>query len=179
MALVPRPRALALPLALGLASTLACRDERPSARLEPMRTPTRALAPTPTDADSDAGSDGAGTGDETGGDSSGPKLAERPPADPAIDKALDLISSSGLRFVDQASDEDSQASEYTAEQFAAMLRTKWEWIGYDINELEPWLEAIAARSFKSNLPYQVVLGDGAIVELSGWLEQQLAASESP
>ncbi|KIG12278.1 hypothetical protein DB30_01619 [Enhygromyxa salina] len=157
-------------LAMILPAILACHEAPPRDAHEPMRplqvNPARDSPMTLT------------ANDEPAATASPPPLAERPPADPAITKAIDLISASGLRFIDQAED-DSKPGEYTAEQFASMLRTKWDWIGYDIVELDPWLEEIAARSFKTNLPYQVVLANGARVELRGWLEQQLAAGEDP
>jgi hypothetical protein len=176
---VPRPRALAL-AGLGLAALGAmsgCREDPPVERHYPMRSPPagkhgepKASAPALEPPDPSA--------TETGAEP-GAQLPERPPADPAIDKALDLIATSELRFIDQANDEDSRPSEYTAEQFAAMLRSKWDWIGYDITELEPWLDEIATRSFKTNLPYQVVLSEGRQVDLRPWLDERLAASEDP
>src|SRR5690606_18856901 len=142
---------------------------------EPMRAPPSGV-PTPTPAGPQA------TG-ETGepGDTPEPDarplvvLPERPRADPDIDRALDLIGRSGRRFIDPPEDPDARPTEYTAEQFAAMLRTKWDWLGYDLTELEPWLDEIATRSFKTNLPYQVVLADGTSSELRPWLDQQLRA----
>jgi hypothetical protein len=104
-------------------------------------------------------------------------LPERPRADPSIDRALDLISTSDLRFIDPADEPDERPSEYTAEQFAGMLRTKWDWIGYDLTELDPWLDGVATRSFKTNLAYQVVLADGTTSELRPWLDAQLRASQ--
>jgi hypothetical protein len=106
----------------------------------------------------------------------GSRLPERPRPDPDIERALDRISASGLRFIDQASEPEGRPSEYTAEQFAVMLRTKWDWIGYDLTELGPWLDAIATRSFKTHLAYQVVLADGTRQELRPWLDAQLGRS---
>jgi len=100
-------------------------------------------------------------------------LPDRPRADPDIERALDIISASGLRFVDPPSDPDARPNEYTAEQFAAKLRTKWDWIGYDLTELDPWLDEIATRSFRTNLPYQIELANGTTGELRAWLDQQL------
>lgn len=179
MAFVLRPRTLASLVAVTLAATLGCHDDPPLVRHEPMRTP--ASGPASSAESRVAAATTAAAEAEIGGEQieAPPPLAERPLADPAITKAIDLIGVSGLRFIDQAADEDSKPSEYTAEQFAGMLRSKWEWIGYDICELDAWIEEIATRSFKSNLPYQVVLSDGTNVELRGWLDQQLAASEDP
>jgi hypothetical protein len=168
------PRAFAsllaatLPIAAG--ASLACHEDPPLDRHEPMR-------PLDPKANSMPPARGAGLGS---GDPTLPTpMVERPPADPAITKAIDLVGASGLRFIDQAADETSDPSEYTAEQFAGMLRKKWDWIGYDICELDPWLDEIATRSFKTNLPYQVVLADGTSADVRGWLDQQLAASEDP
>jgi hypothetical protein len=158
---------------LTLASVLGCHEDPPLVRHEPMRTPAAGAVGPP----SLAASTGTAEQPSVAGDEAPAPLTERPPADPAITKALDLINASGLRFIDQADDEDSKPSEYTAEQFASMLRTKWDWIGYDISELDPWLEEIASRSFKTNLPYQVVLGDGTSIELRAWLDDQQLESE--
>jgi hypothetical protein len=54
-----------------------------------------------------------------------------------------------------------------------MLRSKWDWIGYDLVELEPWLDAIATRSFKTRLPYRVELAGGTLGELRPWLDERL------
>ncbi|WP_146157730.1 DUF5329 family protein [Enhygromyxa salina] len=164
---LPRTQVLA-PL---LVVALACHEEPSPIRHEPMRPPAASVPPA-------APSVSAASDDPAAAEPPAP-VAERPPADPAITKAIDLIGGSGLRFIDQADDDDSKPSEYTAEQFASMLRTKWDWIGYDIAELDTWLEEIGSRSFKTNLPYQVVLTDGTHVELRGWLDQRLAASDEP
>ena len=111
-------------------------------------------------------------------DDAPPPLPERPPADPEIARALDLISASGLRFIDQAEDAQSRPSEYTAEQFSGMLRSKWDWLGYDITSLDPWLDEIASRSFKTNLPYLVVLDGGTTTELRPWLQARIEQSEA-
>jgi hypothetical protein len=106
-------------------------------------------------------------------------LAERPPADPEIERALDLITASGLRFIDVPDEPNERPSEYTAAQFASMLRTKWDWLGYGLIELEPWLDEIATRSFKTNLPYRVVLADGTQQEFRPWIDAQLRSSKPP
>jgi hypothetical protein len=107
------------------------------------------------------------------------KFRERPKPDPAIAVTLDMISASGRNFIDQADGVDSSPTEYTAEQFASMLRSKWDWIGYDIADLDPWLDEIATRSFKSNLPYLVVLDDGSTTEFRTWLDAQRAQAKTP
>jgi hypothetical protein len=110
---------------------------------------------------------------------SGDELPERPPADPEIERALELISASGLHFIDVPDEPNERPSEYTAAQFASMLRTKWDWLGYDLIELEPWLDEIATRSFKTSLPYRVVLADGTQQEFRPWLDAQLRISKQP
>ena len=157
-----------------LLATSACQEDspRPTGPV-PMRapsgTPRGSVAPELAAQDA---TDTSETG-ETGEAEPTVVLPERPRADPDIDRALDRISASGLRFVDPPSEPDARPSEYTAEQFAAMLRTKWDWIGYDLTELEPWLEQIATRSFKTNLAYQVLHTDGTMQELRPWLDAQL------
>src|SRR5690242_4088386 len=127
----------------GLALSFGCREDPPVERHYPMREPTRATSG-PTLADPPAQAE-----DGTAGE---PAIKrERPKPDPAIEAILDTISSSGRRFIDQA-DGDDRPTEYTAEQFASMLRSKWDWLGYDIIEPKMWLDEIATRSFKTNLP---------------------------
>jgi hypothetical protein len=158
-------------VALVTVTLLGCRDDPPVERHYPMREPMH-VAHTPTTPASGEDGEAATTGETTG--ESGTKLRERPKPDPAIAVTLDLISASKHRFIDQAEDNDSRPTEYTSEQFASMLRSKWDWLGYDIIELGPWLDEIATRSFKSNLPYLVVLDDGSTVEFRGWLDTQRA-----
>ena len=157
--------------ALLLVAASACKDE-PPARTgpEPMRAPPGGHPWTPPNeaATSESGETGIAEPESVA-------LPERPRADPAIERALDLINQSGLRFIDPADEPDERPGEYTAEQFAAMLRTTWDWIGYDLTELEPWLDGVATRSFKTNLAYQVVLADGTTSELRPWLDAQLQA----
>lgn len=159
---------LAMVSLIWMCSATACKDQTPTRdEREPMRAPANvdarpmSAAPDPVaEPDHDQTEDAA--------------LPQRPPADPEIERALSLIGKSGLRFLDSRSDPAERPSEYTAEQFAAMLRTKWDWLGYDLTTLEPWLEEIATRSFKTNLPYRVVIGDGTTSELRPWLDAQLA-----
>ncbi|MFO7561080.1 MAG: hypothetical protein R6X02_00435 [Enhygromyxa sp.] len=156
----------------------ACKDEPPvHTGPEPMRAPPGGAPPMLPDRPAAADDDETGdAGEPKDADERPPVvLPERPRADPDIDRALDLIGASGLRFLDPRSDPEQRPSEYTAEQFAGMLRTKWDWLGYDLTALEPWLEEIATRSFKTNLPYLVVLTDGTTRELRPWLDEQLRA----
>jgi hypothetical protein len=158
---------------MSVALTLSCREEPPVERHYPMRASTHeaetSVAPAAT-ASVEVG--------EIDPDDA-PKLRERPKPDSAIAVTLDLISASGLTFIDPADGEDSRPTEYTAEQFASMLRSKWDWIGYDIIALDPWLDEIATRSFKSNLPYLVVLEDGSTAEFRPWLDTQRAQAKKP
>lgn len=142
-----------------------CREDPPIERHYPMRAPTHVDAPSAVDSSAPvtAATDTASAGEPT-------KLRERPKADPAIDATLERINHCGLRFIDQPDSPDDRPTEYTAEQFASMLRSKWDWIGYDIVDHDVWLVEIATRSFKSNLPYLVVLQDGTSMELRAWLD---------
>ncbi|NVB43181.1 DUF5329 family protein [Pseudenhygromyxa sp. WMMC2535] len=163
--------ALALASAGGL-SLVACEDEPEQAerRLEPMRE----LPPPP---EGSAGASAATQGaDAAASPSAGP--GERPRADPEIERALTLIRTSGRRFWVPAEDPEEDATMYTAEQFASMLRKKWDWLGYDIVALDPWLNDIASRSFKSNLVYQVELEGGRLLPMRGWLERELARAQT-
>lgn len=151
----------------GLALLSSCSEDPPVERHYPMREPmhapaesTQPIVPTVDVADRNA--------------TEAAIKRERPKPDPAIEALLETISQSGRRFIDQAEDKDSRPTEYTAEQFASMLRSKWEWLGYDIIDPQLWLEEIATRSFKSNLPYLVVLEGGTTIELRGWLDAQRA-----
>jgi hypothetical protein len=159
-------------LALVLLASSGCGDEPPPRDgPEPMRTPPqKGASARPEQPDKDPAAE---LGGEASEDQPGSRLPERPRADPAIERTLELIRASGLRFIDRPSEPEGRPSEYTAEQFAGMLRTKWDWIGYDLTELEPWLDAIATRSFKTLLAYEVVLADGTRQDLRAWLDVQL------
>jgi hypothetical protein len=161
--------AIAWLFSLGLIGA-ACKDDPPThTGPEPMRArPGGDVRPPPADEP-----EPITAADEIGAEPRQVVLPERPRADPDIDRALDLIGASGLRFIDSRSDPNERPTEYTAEQFATMLRTKWDWLGYDLVALEPWLDEIATRSFKTNLPYQVVLADGTTREFRPWLDQKL------
>jgi hypothetical protein len=154
---------------VGLVLISSCREEPPVERHYPMRQPMHD-APAPSVTNTPAQAEEAET--------EAPAIKrERPKPDPAIEAMLEIISSSGRRFIDQAEDGDSRPTEYTAEQFASMLRSKWDWLGYDIVEPTVWLDEIATRSFKSSLPYLVVLDGGTTVELRGWLDTQRAQAK--
>ncbi len=66
-----------------------------------------------------------------------------------------------------------KAREYSGPEFADMLRKKWEFLGADIDELEPFIKEIASDSFASLAPYQVRLPDGTNDEFEGWLRARL------
>jgi hypothetical protein len=149
----------------------SCREEPPVERHYPMRQPTHAASGAPVMQ--------APAPSEAGIETEAPPIKrERPKPDPEIEALLDIISHSGRRFIDQAEDSDSRPTQYTAEQFASMLRSKWDWLGYDIVDPDLWLDEIATRSFKTTLPYLVVL-DGATVELRGWLDIERAKAKPP
>lgn len=183
VAVSPRTALAWLVPALALAFA-GCKEPESSVRHEPMRRPpgdtSSASEPPPAlSATSGVSETGAGAG-PSADDEEPPPLPERPPADPAIERAIDLIASSDLTFLDPPAEdeEDGEPTVYTAEQFASMLRTKWDWIGYDIVELEPWLDEIACRSFKTNLPYLVrVEGQAEPVEVRTWLAPQLRSPD--
>jgi hypothetical protein len=163
---------------LSVALTLGCREEPPVERHYPMRQATHAEGETWA-LSSPLTPAGAADANEGETDEPTSKLRERPKPEPAIAVTLDLISASGRKFIDQAEDDASRPTEYTAEQFASMLRSKWDWIGYDIVEHDPWLDEIATRSFKTSLPYLVVLDDGSTTEFRPWLDAQRAQAKQP
>lgn len=162
-----------------LLAASACKDEPPIAsEAAPMNEREPEPAPAPVEArlapPSAASTKAVDDGDDDETREAKPPLPERPRADPDIERALDLIGASGLRFIDPPDEPDEAPDEYTAEQFASMLRTKWDWLGYDLTELQPWLDEIATRSFKTNRPYRVQHPDGTSTELRPWLDAQLA-----
>jgi hypothetical protein len=92
--------------------------------------------------------------------------------------ALQIVEQSGLVFVAPARRTHSgkrkgKRKEYTASEFAGMLRKKWEFLGADIVELDAFVEQIATDAFASFEPYQVQLADGREREFRGWLLEQL------
>jgi hypothetical protein len=153
-----------------LLAASACKDDEPpiASELEPVPAPPPGVEVRPASVDDTGEIEGSETGEAA------KVLPERPRADPDIERALDLVGASGLRFIDPPSEPDEAPDEYTAEQFASMLRTKWDWLGYDLTELQPWLDEIATRSFKTNRPYRVMHADGTTTEFRPWLDAQLA-----
>lgn len=165
-------------LLLLVAAASACKDDPPIAS-EPVPFDEPEPAPTPVEARLAPPSAANTKADDDDEKEKAKPLPERPRADPDIQRALDLISASGLRFIDPPDEPDEAPDEYTAEQFASMLRTKWDWLGYDLTELQPWLDEIATRSFKTKLPYQVQHPDGTTTELRPWLDAQLTKQARP
>lgn len=66
-----------------------------------------------------------------------------------------------------------KAREYNGNDFAAMLRKKWEFLGADIDDLEPFITEIASDSFASLEPYRVRHPDGTTEQFETWLRGQL------
>jgi len=64
--------------------------------------------------------------------------------------------------------------EYTGPQFADMLRTKWEYLGADIEQLDTFIDEIASASFTSLVRYRVVKANGSEEDFEEWLREQLA-----
>lgn len=67
-----------------------------------------------------------------------------------------------------------KAREYSGSEFADMLRKKWEFLGADIDDLEPFIKEIASDSFASLAPYRVRHADGSTEEFEGWLRARLS-----
>lgn len=63
--------------------------------------------------------------------------------------------------------------EYTGEQFADMLRKKWEFLGADIEDIDTFIDEIASDSFASMVRYQVLLEDGSEKDFAAWLRGKL------
>lgn len=66
-----------------------------------------------------------------------------------------------------------KAREYSGQEFATMLRKKWEFLGADIDELEPFIKEIASDSFASLEPYRVRHPDGTTEDFEAWLRAKL------
>lgn len=106
--------------------------------------------------------------------------------------ALLVVERSGLRFVAPprkqlavpssarrpprpgSSKRKPKRKEYTAREFADMLRKKWEFLGADIDDLDTFIEEIASDSFATMEPYLVVNADGNEEPFRPWLENRLA-----
>ncbi len=63
--------------------------------------------------------------------------------------------------------------EYDGEQFADMLRKKWEFLGADIEDLDSFIHEIASDSFANMVRYRVIHPGGEEEDFAGWLQVQL------
>lgn len=63
--------------------------------------------------------------------------------------------------------------EYTGEQFADMLRKKWEFLGADIHDVDTFIDEIASDSFASMVRYRVIHADGTEQDFAQWLRAEL------
>jgi hypothetical protein len=64
----------------------------------------------------------------------------------------------------------ADATRYDGGDFSTMLQRKTKWIGAGIHELDPWLAAIGARSYRYDVAYQVMRPDGRIEAFDAWVE---------
>ncbi len=114
----------------------------------------------------------------------------------AILDALRIVESSELRFVapprrampknkpkkgtrtSVGPKRKPKGKQYSASQFADMLRNKWEYLGADIDELDMFIEEIASSSFSSLVRYRVVHPDGSEEDFASWLRLRLDAERS-
>jgi hypothetical protein len=92
--------------------------------------------------------------------------------------ALKIVERSGKRFVAPprrlpTGKVKGKRKEYSANEFAEMLRKKWEFLGADVRDLDTFIEEIATDSFSSMSPYRVIHEDGGEEEFRTWLKTQL------
>lgn len=92
--------------------------------------------------------------------------------------ALTIVERSGKRFVAPPRRQPNgkvkgKRKEYSANEFAEMLRKKWEFLGADVRDLDTFIEEIATDSFASMSPYRVIHEDGSEEEFRTWLKAQL------
>ncbi len=92
--------------------------------------------------------------------------------------ALTIVERSGKRFVAPPrrlgnGKVKGKRKEYSANEFAEMLRKKWEFLGADVRDLDTFIEEIATDSFASMAPYRVIHEDGSEEEFRTWLKAQL------
>lgn len=107
-------------------------------------------------------------------------------------EALAFVERSGLHFVapprhgsgkpksgaSKGPKRKPKRKEYTAAEFADMLRKKWEFLGADIKDLDTFIDEIASDSFTSMVRYRVILEDGHEEDFGAWLRVQLAAEQA-
>ena len=113
------------------------------------------------------------TGKPTRKDASGNK-----PTSIGILDALTIVERSGKRFVAPPRQLPNgkvkgKRKEYSSNEFAEMLRKKWEFLGADVRDLDTFIEEIATDSFSSMSPYRVIHEDGSEEEFRTWLKAQL------
>ena len=113
------------------------------------------------------------TGKPTRKDGTGNK-----PTSIGILDALTIVERSGKRFVAPPRQLPNgkvkgKRKEYSANEFAEMLRKKWEFLGADVRDLDTFIEEIATDSFSSMSPYRVIHEDGSEEEFRTWLKSQL------
>jgi len=92
--------------------------------------------------------------------------------------ALTIVERSGKRFVAPArtlpnGKTKGKRKEYDADEFAEMLRKKWEFLGADVQDLETFIGEIATDAFSSMEPYRVIHEDASEEEFRTWLLAQL------
>jgi hypothetical protein len=85
--------------------------------------------------------------------------------------ALLIVEQSGLQFV--ATRPKKKEKIYDAHKFADMLRTKWDWLGADIDDLDRFIQEIASDAFATFEPYRVRHPDGREQDFSAWLRARL------
>jgi hypothetical protein len=85
--------------------------------------------------------------------------------------AILIVEQSGLQFV--APLRKNKEKVYDAHKFADMLRTKWDWLGADIEDLDDFIDQIASDAFATFEPYRVRHRDGREQDFSGWLRARL------
>ncbi len=88
-----------------------------------------------------------------------------------IDQAISLVQRSDLVFV--VPKRKGKRKRYRAPEFAKLLQDKTRWLGPDIREIEPWLDAIGSDAFFTFQPYRVVHPDGREQDFRSWLEARL------
>jgi len=102
----------------------------------------------------------------------GPKqLPDAEPEPPSVEGAIDLIEASELTFV--APREGQPATTYNGRDMAKMLRNKTTWLGADLTDVQPWIDGIATRSYRSYSVYEVRLANGETQSLPAWLRERL------
>lgn len=94
--------------------------------------------------------------------------------------ALSMVERSNKRFVAPQrvlpnGKTKGKRKEYTASEFADMLRKKWEFLGADVRDLDTFIQEIASDAFSTMAPYRVMHEDGSEEEFRGWFTAQIDA----